>query len=68
MKGALFSPGGGEAMVIIVLLYLALIWLIFFRLKWLPFNWTYGTIAVLLGVDKDLTRMPRVNRTGTACD
>ena len=37
-------------MLIVVLLYLILIWLIFFRLKWLPFNWTYGTIAGLVGV------------------
>jgi hypothetical protein len=35
------------------------------RLKWLPF---YGTIAVSLGVDKDLTRMPPVNPTVVACD
>ena len=54
--------------MVIIVIYLALIWLIFFRLKWLPLNWTYGTIAVLLGVDKDLTRMPCVNRTATACD
>jgi len=37
-------------MLIIVLLYAALIWLIFFRLKLLPFNWVFGTASVLGGV------------------
>jgi multidrug resistance efflux pump len=37
-------------MLVIVLLYAALIWLIFFRFKWLPFNWVYGTLSGLLGI------------------
>ena len=37
-------------MLIIIVLYAALIWLIFFRLKWLPFNWTSGSIAALVGL------------------
>jgi multidrug resistance efflux pump len=37
-------------MFIIIGLYAVLIWLIFFRLKWLPFNWTYGSLAALAGL------------------
>jgi multidrug resistance efflux pump len=37
-------------MLIIILFYAALIWLIFFRLKLLPFNWVFGTASVLVGV------------------
>ena len=36
-------------MLIIVGLYALLIWLVFFRFKWLPFNWTFGTLAALVG-------------------
>lgn len=36
-------------MVIVAVLYILAAWLIFFRLKLLPWNWTWGTIAVVLG-------------------
>jgi multidrug resistance efflux pump len=37
-------------MVIIIFLYAVLIWLVFFRLKWLPFNWVFGSLAALIGI------------------
>lgn len=37
-------------MLIIIVVYAVLLWLIFFRLKWLPFNWTFGSLAALVGV------------------
>ncbi|MFZ9502056.1 MAG: HlyD family secretion protein [Beijerinckiaceae bacterium] len=37
-------------MLIIVMLYLLVVWLVFFKLKILPLNWTWGTAAGLLGV------------------
>src|SRR5262245_7377745 len=36
-------------MLIVILLYAALVWLLFFRLKLLPFNWTFGSLAVAVG-------------------
>jgi RND family efflux transporter MFP subunit len=37
-------------MVIIAALYAIVVWLIFFRLKWLPWGRVTGTVTVLLGV------------------
>jgi hypothetical protein len=37
-------------MVIVAILYAVLVWLVFFRLKLLPWNWMTGTVTVLLGV------------------
>lgn len=37
-------------MFIIIALYAALIWLVFFRFKWLPFNWTFGSLAAFVGL------------------
>jgi multidrug resistance efflux pump len=37
-------------MLIVILLYAAVIWLVFFRLKLLPFNWTYGSLVGAVGV------------------
>lgn len=37
-------------MVIIAVLYAILVWLVFFRLKWLPWNWFTGTVTVLMGI------------------
>jgi len=36
-------------MLIVLLFYLLLIWLIFFRFRWLHFNWLFGSLAVLVG-------------------
>jgi len=35
--------------LIIVLIYLGLVWLVFFRFRWLPFNWGFGGLAALVG-------------------
>jgi multidrug resistance efflux pump len=40
-------------MLIIILVYVALIWLVFFR--WLPFNWVFASIAAVIGVAIILT-------------
>ncbi len=37
-------------MVIIVLGYLLIVWFIFFRLRWLPFNWPWRVVSGLVGV------------------
>jgi RND family efflux transporter MFP subunit len=37
-------------MVIVAVLYAILVWLVFFRLKLLPWNWFTGTLTVLVGV------------------
>lgn len=37
-------------MLIVLGLYALLIWLVFFRFKWLPLNWTFGSLAALVGV------------------
>jgi multidrug resistance efflux pump len=37
-------------MVIIALLYIAFVWLVFFRLKILPWNWPWRIIAALVGI------------------
>jgi multidrug resistance efflux pump len=37
-------------MLIIIVIYAALIWLVFFKLKWLPFNWVFGSIAAVIGM------------------
>jgi multidrug resistance efflux pump len=37
-------------MVIIALLYIGLVWLVFFRLKLLPWNWPWRIVSVILGV------------------
>lgn len=37
-------------MVIVAVLYLVLVWLVFFRLKLLPWNWTWGSFAAVVGV------------------
>jgi multidrug resistance efflux pump len=36
-------------MLIIAILYLLLLWLIFFRLKLLPFNWPWRITSVIVG-------------------
>lgn len=36
-------------MVTVAVLYAVLVWLIFFRLKWLPWNWLTGTLTVFAG-------------------
>jgi multidrug resistance efflux pump len=36
-------------MLIVIGLYAGLLWLIFFRLKLLPLNWTFGGMAALIG-------------------
>jgi multidrug resistance efflux pump len=41
---------GEIAMVIIALLYMCLAWLVFFRLKLLPWNWPWRIISSILGV------------------
>ena len=48
-------PGKRDGQLIIIPLYAAVIWLIFFRMKWLPFNWLYGAIAGVVGVATVLT-------------
>ena len=37
-------------MVTVAVLYAVLVWLVFFRLKWLPWNWLTGTLTVFVGV------------------
>ena len=37
-------------MLIIILLYAALVWLIFFKLKVLPWGWLSGSVTVLAGL------------------
>ena len=37
-------------MVIIALIYISLVWLVFFRLKLLPFNWLWRIVATLVGI------------------
>jgi multidrug resistance efflux pump len=37
-------------MVIVAVLYAVLVWLVFFRLKLLPWGWLTGTVTVLVGV------------------
>jgi multidrug resistance efflux pump len=36
-------------MLIIAILYIGIAWLVFFRLKWLPWNWPWRIVTVLLG-------------------
>lgn len=36
-------------MVIIAVLYIVAVWLVFFKLKLLPWNWSWGIVTVLLG-------------------
>lgn len=42
-------------MLIILLLCVVLIWLIFFKLKSLPFNWLFGSLAAVVGVSIAVT-------------
>src|SRR5881227_129851 len=37
-------------MVIIAVLYALIVWLVFFRLKWLQWGWLTGTVTVLVGL------------------
>ncbi len=37
-------------MVIVAILYAILVWLIFFKLKWLRWGWGSGTVTVILGI------------------
>ena len=37
-------------MVIITTLYLALVWLLFFKLKWLPWNKLSQALSLVIGV------------------
>jgi hypothetical protein len=37
-------------MVIVAGLYAVIVWLVFFRLKWLRWGWLTGTVTVLVGV------------------
>jgi len=37
-------------MVIVVVLYVALVWLLFFKLKWLRWGWLTGIVTVIVGV------------------
>ena len=37
-------------MVIVAVLYAILVWLIFFKLKWLRWGWGTGTVTVILGM------------------
>ena len=37
-------------MVIIAVLYALIVWLVFFRLKWLRWGWLTGAITVLVGL------------------
>ena len=37
-------------MLIVAAIYAVLVWLIFFRLKWLPWGWFTGTATVLVGI------------------
>lgn len=37
-------------MVIVAILYAIVVWLVFFKLKLLPWNWFTGTVTVLVGV------------------
>lgn len=37
-------------MVIVAVLYAIVVWLVFFKLKLLPWNWLTGTVTVLVGV------------------
>ncbi len=37
-------------MVIVALLYAILVWLIFFKLKWLRWGWGAGTVTVIFGI------------------
>jgi multidrug resistance efflux pump len=37
-------------MIIIVLLYISVAWLVFFRLKLLPWNWPWRIVSLILGV------------------
>jgi multidrug resistance efflux pump len=39
-----------NAMLIVIVIYIVLMWLVFFKLKWLPFNRLFGTLAALVGV------------------
>jgi hypothetical protein len=39
-----------NAMVIIALLYIGLAWLVFFRLRLLPWNWPWRIVSLILGV------------------
>jgi len=41
---------GDVFMVIVAALYAILVWLIFFRLKWLRWGWGTGTVTVILGM------------------
>jgi multidrug resistance efflux pump len=41
---------GDAGMVIIAILYLLIIWLVFFRLRLLPFNWSWGIASSIVGV------------------
>ena len=36
-------------MLIIALLYVGVVWLVFFRFKWLPRNWPWRIATVLVG-------------------
>ena len=37
-------------MVIIAIAYVLILWLIFFRLRLLPFNWPWRIVSLVLGV------------------
>ena len=37
-------------MAIVAALYAVLVWLVFFKLKWLPWGWFTGTVTVLVGL------------------
>ena len=37
-------------MVIIAILYAIIVWLVFFRLKWLRWGWFTGTLTVIVGL------------------
>ena len=37
-------------MLIVIAIYAALIWLVFFKFKWLPFSWTFGSFAAVIGL------------------
>ena len=37
-------------MLIIAALYTILVWLVFFKLKWLRWGWGSGTLTILVGI------------------
>jgi len=37
-------------MVIVAVLYAILVWLLFFKLKWLRWGWGSGTMTVIVGI------------------